>query len=346
MSHFRLTDLTPLILIDFPTTLLTLTPLLAPLSPGQRMDYMNPDELADKVFGKPPYEYRDDGPQPMAWESYSKLVSERFQALLDDESHPESVYQKFIEEHICLTPCVEFPLLQGGRGPLAECVVTQPSLLELKEKIPDFLYFTGNSGDIKSFLIEIERPRKRWFTQRGDPTAEFTQARNQLNRWRTWFQDAGHLIWFEKRYEVRNSPLYDRTHTQHYVLAIGKRSHIVSNEFNKLRSGVQSADVTCMTLDRLEPRHEFKNSPTIKLDSSGQDTLFRVLHIPPTFRIGPHNFPRLQPLVGMDDAIASNELISEGRKAFLLERLQYWNDVFRRLDGRTFFMPSWHARGE
>jgi Domain of unknown function (DUF4263) len=196
-------------------------------------------------------------------------------------------------------------------------------------------------------LIEIEAPQKKWYTAKGQPTAQLTQAASQLTDWKAWFKDPNNVLTFEKEYKVREyPPLNDRTFTQCYCLVIGRRSDVSGRAATQSRVLQQRENEHWMTYDRLQPHADFDDSPTVTLDRSGPDTRLRVLHVPPTMRIGPGQYPSYHTLMGLDAAIAANTLISKERKAFLLRRLKYWKEWFENPPTQTGYSSSQDIIGE
>lgn len=237
----------------------------------------------------------------------------------------EKHVQLFLEENVCLLPAPHGAFRQGHGNPLSQTVVSQPELSGLKCKVPDFMYFTGNSGEITAVFIEIESPNKKWFTKKNQQTAELTQASNQLTEWKAWFDDPANIIKFENDYRVRDySPLNNRFFSQKYILVYGRRKDIGSPAANKQRQHLQRENEKWMTYDRLYVCHDFDDSPTVKLDRSGPDTQFRVMHIPSSFKLGPCQYKDYHELVGLEKSVHENKHISEERKIFLVDRLAYW----------------------
>lgn len=260
---------------------------------------------------------------------YRQHVMKDWEALLDDQDVNEEKVQKFLEMHPSMLPFNQIPLAHGNYHPLSEAVVSQPVLSGLKAKVPDFLYFTGNSGEITAVLIEIECPSKTWFTKKGQQTATLTQAANQIKTWKTWFSDPVNIQAFERDYLVRNyGPLNERTFKQEYILVIGRRKDIPDPTLNKTRHHLQGPSETWMTYDRLTFSPHWKDAVTVKLSRSGVTPEFRVLHVPPMIKLGPHHYPNYRKLSDLEDAIKANRLISKDRKNFLLTRLPYWENWY------------------
>ena len=61
---------------------------------------------------------------------------------------------------------------------------------------------------------------------------------------------------------------------------------------------------------------------------------FEAIAIPPTFRLGPRIVRNLRFVHGVEAAISANELISEERRGFLLQRWPYWVEVTETEKGR------------
>lgn len=253
----------------------------------------------------------------------------------------EKHMQAFLEEHPCLLPFREIPLTHGDNHPLSSAVVTQPVLQGLKTKVPDFLYFTGNSGEITAVLIEIESPTKRWFTKGGQQTDELTQASNQIKSWKNWFADPINVQAFERDYMVRDyQALYNRTFKQEYILVIGRRCDITDPTLNKTRHHLQGPGETWMTYDRLQCSFHWDNAVTVRLDRSGVSHQFRAIHVPPMFKLGPHHYGNYHELSGIDDAVNSNAMMSSARKTFLINRLPYWRSWYTGNNGATVISGS------
>lgn len=256
---------------------------------------------------------------------YFSQVTDEWTKLLDLPGVDEKQVQAFLEKHPCLLPFGEIPLTHGNNYPLSSAVVTQPVLPSLKSKVPDFMYFTGNSGEIKAVFIEIESPSKQWFTKSGQKTAELTQAECQIKSWKAWFSDPTNVQVFERDYLTCGyQALNDRTFKQEYILVIGRRGDITDPTLNKTRHHLQGQDETWMTYDRLQCSSHWNDAVTVRLDRSGTSHQFLAIHVPPMLKLGPHHYPKYHRLDGIENAIKNNTFISPARQAFLLSRIPYW----------------------
>lgn len=265
---------------------------------------------------------------------YSSKVSTEWSALLNNPQATEKDMQQFLETNPCLLPFNEVPLNHGKGKALSSAIVTQPILTGLKTKRPDFLYFTGNSAEITAVFIEIESPKKQWFTCNGQPTAELTQAASQITSWKTWFDDPINIQAFERDYRVRDyPPLINRHFRQEYILVIGRRDDITDLSSVSMRSNLQRENETWMTYDRLTVSRHFFDAVTVRLDCSGNSPVFRVCCVPTILKLGPHHYPNYHHLVGLEDAINANPEIPSDRKKFLTSRLPYWENWYKGQNG-------------
>jgi len=201
-----------------------------------------------------------------------------------------------------------------------------------------------DSQSVIAFLIEIEAPAKPWGTKAGGTNAKLTQALGQLREWKAWFKEPENVLQFTKLYGIDQRTMETRQFEQRYGLVYGRRTEIEANrKLAKERSLLAHADEVLMTYDRLEPDPRMARYPTVKPRRSTQDTDFGAIHVPPTLRLGPYFADQFAQFSGMRDAIQNNPLISQERKAFLLKRLDYWNQWSRTapvIDGRhveTFY---------
>lgn len=123
----------------------------------------------------------------MPWETYTASASAELRLLLDSGA-AEQAMQDWLERNPAFVPGAGGPPGYGHHGPLHGAVVTQPPLRGLGVRVPDFLCLTKTSGVLQPVLVEIEAPRKNWFTAAGRPTAELTEAQDQLREWREWLE--------------------------------------------------------------------------------------------------------------------------------------------------------------
>lgn len=205
-------------------------------------------------------------------------VVERWTTLLDQDPAEREV-QRFLEQHPSL-------LVGDQTSPLGGLIFTQPRLQGLgARQFPDFLWLDTTGGAITPVLIEIERPGKAWFTKRGDLTAQFHQAHQQLGDWRTWFLEAENQLLFRRTYvdwlgDFRNRPLLPR-----YVLIYGRDTEFNADDTGK-RAGRRFVTArrheTLSTHDELTPRPGDTGLCTVHLDTLGR---LRVRALEPGFTV-------------------------------------------------------------
>src|SRR5690349_1093429 len=114
------------------------------------------------VFRKT-YEMHPNPPAAMSWEDYEARVTREWNALLNSaEGCDERNIHGFLARHPSLVP-----LAGTGKGPFPMALISQPPLVGIGQKIPDFLWILRDSLNLRPVFIEIESPCKQWFTQAG-----------------------------------------------------------------------------------------------------------------------------------------------------------------------------------
>lgn len=141
------------------------------------------------------------GPSPIGMDEYVIDKSIEFNKLLNN-SYYEKDFQKFFEQNPSFLPGARTPGGNSGHYPLHCALITQPELRGLKTKFPDFMWVATHSAGWFPTLIEIERPSKKLFKSDGVPSADFTQAKNQLEQWRSWFNKPSNVLLFMEMYQV------------------------------------------------------------------------------------------------------------------------------------------------
>jgi hypothetical protein len=99
----------------------------------------------------------------MSWDDYERRVIEEWQALLNSEAGCEerNIHQ-FLAKHPSMIPWV-------SRTPFPTALISQPPLVGIGQKIPDFLWIAKDSLNLRPVFIEIESPCKKWFTRADVP---------------------------------------------------------------------------------------------------------------------------------------------------------------------------------
>ncbi len=238
--------------------------------------------------------------------------------------------QEFLEAHPVLLPGGLGDVGPGGHhGPELYGVFRQPPLEGLaRNRRPDFMWITRATALITPVCIEIERPGKKWFTEKGPPTAELTQALDQLVDWKVWFSEPENQSIFRKTY--LQGQYEDRQLLPQYVLILGRSSefrapgpHRRPDRLRKKRDFMRRADEQFMTFDSLQPKREFSDFATLSMTADGP-----VLHaVPPSFTTGPPTVEIAGIIRDPHEAIYKTEMWDEARKAYVLERWLHWQHV-------------------
>ena len=174
-------------------------------------------------------------------------------------------------------------------------------------------------------LIEIERPSKQIFTSKGIPSAAFTQARDQLAQWRTWFSKPENVQKFIADYGIPDNFTSGRQMKLHMILVYGRRSEFQDSlQLSEQRGSLLVGDdEELMSFDRLSPDAGLDEAMTIRATGSGK---YDAIYVPPSFQLGPRLADRLLAINGVDRALRKTPLISGKRRKFLTSRIPYWQD--------------------
>lgn len=261
------------------------------------------------------------GPEACNIEDYAVQKNNEYKHLLDT-AKAEKELQNFFELNPSFVPGAWTPSTKSGHVPLHCSLITQPELRGINTKIPDFMWIAQHSMGWFPTLIEIEDPNKKLFKNNGVPTSEFTQARNQLEKWKTWFSNPSNVQMFLEMYHI---PAYMKDTMQmqlHMILVYGRREEFSNKpHLSKDRMSLTSSYLELMSFDRLSYDKELSDAITVKLNRYGQ---YEAVAVPSTFKLGPAFSDRLPVIQGITEAIQANSEFSVERKDFLLERIPYW----------------------
>ncbi len=269
----------------------------------------------------------EQGPKPPSIDKYASQCKNAWTRLL--ASHPEEKeVQSFLEKYPAFVPGAWTPGSKSGHYPLNCALISQPSLRGFPSKAPDFLWISKHSSMWYPTLIEIEKPDKKIFNSSGVPSQKFTQARNQLAQWRTWFSNPVNVQGFIQAYGIPNDILQSGQMKLHMILIYGRRSEFESKPYlaRQRASLLSGSDEELMSFDRLSFDMDLEDAITVQLESNGR---YRAISIPPTFKLGPNLAKRLCYIDRIDMAIENAIMISSERKAFLKSRIQYWREWAR-----------------
>ena len=269
------------------------------------------------------YKIVKDTPPMIEWDEYVRIIGTEYQILLDKYPNDERKFQEFFEEYPCMLPGAHGVHMQSGHMPFRCSVISQPKLLGLPTRIPDFLWFAKSSSGLYPIFIEIEAPGKKWFVGNGRKTTEhFNQAQNQLTEWKTWFSEPLNQQLFIKYYRIPQEILDRCSIHPYYVLIYGRRSEFKDKpHLNRRREQLQGIDEVYMTYDRLCPSSEMDWYLCSKVNDKG----YYAISVPATFSLGPPVAKDYSIIQKKAEAISRNSHISKDRKKFLISRLDYWD---------------------
>lgn len=269
-------------------------------------------------------------PAPTTWDEYVDWLMPRWHDLLASDP-TELAVQQFLEQNPALLPGSDGDIGPGGHhGPHLDAVFREPLLKGLnRDQRPDFMWITRSTSLITPICIEIERPAKRWFTQDGQRTAEWTQAEDQLLRWRAWFEEAENQSIFRKTYHLGDYE--NRRLLPQYLLIYGRSAeferasggHIDAAALRKKRDVGLRPDEQRMTFDSLRPNYHARDFVTLTMSKHGP-----TLHaVPPCFTTGPSMGSLVTTIRDPAEAVNRTPLWTETRKKYVTERWLHWQKI-------------------
>jgi len=227
----------------------------------------------------------------------------------------------------------------SGHSPFPAALLSEAPLVGMGAKVPDFIWLGSNSANLTPVFIEIESPAKQWFTRTGDPHHDLTQALNQLAQWKAWLDQNENRALFYSAFEIPDHMRRHLTFNPQFVLIYGRRREFDERpELKRLRKQWEPPGQVVMTFDRLTPARDCKLFPTV---TKRADQRYRALAVPPTFKLGPGVAKDFAMIEGIPEALERNEWISKERRAFLTERLPYWNEWSRLGDKGIIWSNAW-----
>lgn len=268
-------------------------------------------------------------PMPTPWQHYIDWLMPAWASLLSS-SPAEKEVQVFLEAHPCLLPGALGDIGPGGNhGPELDGVYREAPLEGLgRRRRPDFMWVTRSTSLITPICIEIEKPDRRWFSANGRPTAELTQALDQISDWKVWFSEPENQLIFRETYVAGTRR--DRALRPQYVLIYGRQGefevggpHRQPGSLRKKRDFMRREDEVFLTFDSLRPKKDYSDFVTLSMTARGP-----MLHaVPPSFTTGPLTSRLATVIRNPRRAIEATPLWSDERKSYVLERWAYWKSV-------------------
>ena len=272
---------------------------------------------------KKTYEIVQDAPAPMSWDDYSKSSYDEYQLLLQTHGDDEPTFQHFFERNPSFVPGAFELFGTSGHYPFTQSVIAEPHLDGgLFTRVPDFIWLAQDSLFFTPVLIEIEKPNKKTFIEKGTQSADFSQALGQIAEWKAILSEPENVLQFYRCFDIPDW-IRKKTFAPQYGLIYGRRSEFESDPLLlKKRAQLVPADVMLASFDRLRPDPKGDNL----LCSTLSHGKYTVKTIPPTYRYSPSTADNLSIVTGFDVAIHRMEKTSDERKAFLASRYTYWKE--------------------
>ncbi len=127
----------------------------------------------------------------------------------------------------------------------------------------DFFYLAKSSDDWNCVLIELEKPKSRFFKDgSNDLHPDFLSGLDQIDRWRAWFSNNDNKDYFTKQaLSFIRQPLFKNPCFIKYVLVTGRRGEYQDSDLRKsLVQAKERDDFKIITFDSLYEAFE-QHSP-------------------------------------------------------------------------------------
>ncbi|WP_167972760.1 Shedu anti-phage system protein SduA domain-containing protein [Lentzea indica] len=272
-----------------------------------------------------PYEVVTDGPPALSWDDYSEEVIQEWAIFLKRPPANEREVHKFLEKHPCLVPGHD--AFVGATpenyfhppNPLRQMLVSQPPLPGITKKVPDFLWLPNDSQTQWAVMVEIEDPKKRWFTDRCQPTAQLTQALSQIASWKQHLSSPTNQLLFREMYGPIGYHLEFK-----YCLIYGRRddpsrTHDAIGSLKAL-----APDIVTMTYDRLRPDEGARNQICVRHLNGN----FKAITVPATYKTSPSDAWYVKDITNKSQAVHESPHFTPDRADFLASRFAYWEEQF------------------
>lgn len=266
-------------------------------------------------------------PRGSSWAEYSSWLVNEWSGVLNSATL-ETTIQRYLERHPCLLPGGAPEDGPGHHGAWYDAVISQPELVSSRQRrVPDFMWLRRDTAANRPVCLEIEQAGKDWYTLGGHPTAELTQAIDQIDDWRAWFAAGTNAQQFNEAYvpaEFRHRGLLPRfilVFGRDAEFRVGQSRHDDPEWLRSKRDALARPDLQLMTFDMLRPSYDLKDAVTL----TGRLPKFQVVGVPPTLQTGPGLSTELLIRAGNPSAaIAAAPLLTDERRAYLKSRWDYW----------------------
>jgi Domain of unknown function (DUF4263) len=186
-----------------------------------------------------------------AQEVTAQKVWDGFVKLMDRDDLKEGAYQRYMVGYPALIP--------ASVAPLDNTIYSQLKLGS--QYVADFAFCRDDSIGFRWHFIEIEKPRDRLLNNKGNGTAEFLHARQQLLDWSIWFKNNQDYV---RKHFPHPERAIDGLADPELMLVIGRREHMDNK--HRLRIQAIGEPVTVRTFDSLRywlesPRLSDKDQP-------------------------------------------------------------------------------------
>jgi hypothetical protein len=116
-----------------------------------------------------------------------------------------------------------------------------------EQHVVDFAFARKTTLGLLWHFIEIEHPKDRLFTKKGDSTAELTHGVRQVRDWENWYR--ANLGYAQKYLPFGQNKIRTLNDCE-LILVIGRRSKLEEDDLPRLES-LSKGNLQIITFDRL-----------------------------------------------------------------------------------------------
>ncbi len=258
----------------------------------------------------------------MSWDEYATSSLAEYRILINGpQRDDESVIHKFFELNPAFVPGA-FSYPRSGHAPIHWGMFTKPRLSGDPVYIPDFLWLATATDAIYPTFVEIETPAKKWFTASGQPTAQWTQAYDQILNWKRWLKNPARMQAWIQSLRLPRQFGHDYEFHPQFVLIYGSAKEFDDRpELRSKRKMMVDDDTFLKTFDNLVPDANVDDFMTIRREGNR----IVAVSIPPTFTVGPNVGEDVLAVEERIEAVERETRMSPERRAFLTNRIPYWD---------------------
>jgi hypothetical protein len=251
----------------------------------------------------------------------------------------ERVMHDFLEKNPAMIPCLDGYSNHRHHGPVGSLIFTEHRLTAGHfNRVPDFLFVSSHSQANTFVFIEIEHPGKTIFNKDDQLSAHFNRAYQQLEDWRSWFNDHKNTL-IQDLAKVNKSFDMDKEVDAEFILVIGRSEEYSNNQIRRMRIHQKNkAPLYVMSYDRLRYDHEpyCQRLAVVNQQSYG----IEAVQFPKDYFYNYNQRNSHRHILNKENAIMENVYMSKKEKDDLIESIRKWDSLNDTKAREAFFQRS------